>query len=347
MRYFKRTSLLLVLLPVMLYIAGPWYLVRAGDLNNRSVRITSSRPGLTVSHHFRFDIATAGTLGSILFEYCENSPVVGAACTDPPGFSALSASLMSQVGETGFSMHPNSSNTRVILTRTPAAAAATTVAYALDNIVNPTTPRRSNYVRITTYASDDATGTRIDNGSVVFGITGDPGIGTSVYVPPFLTFCTGVSVAPDCSSASGDRLDLGELSTLEPSFVTSQFAGATNDVNGYVTSLVGTTMTSGTNIIDPLTIPTPSIPGTAQYGINLRANVNPVVGQNPLGAGTAAPAAPYNSPDLYSFTNGTLTSSPISSDFNTFTVSYIVNVPLGQPPGIYSTTITYIAVAQF
>jgi hypothetical protein len=29
------------------------------------------------------------------------------------------------------------------------------------------------------------------------------------------------------------------------------------------------------------------------------------------------------------------------------TVSYLVNVPSNQPPGVYATTITYVATVQF
>lgn len=321
--------------------------VRAIELQDRSVLIGSSLPNVTTTHLFKFDVATEGALGSIVFEYCTNSADHSEVCDAPAGFSALAAVLDDENGELGFTVHPNSTSNKIIIGRPIIPADDQAVSYSFSNIENPSAARQTVYVRISTHATDDGTGPWTDNGGVAFSTTNAVGLGTTVYVPPYLIFCTGVSVAPDCSEATGSMLDLGELSTLEPRFVTSQFAGATNDYAGYTTSLLGTTMTSGNNVINPLAVPAPSLPGTPQYGINLRANTNPNVGQNPLGAGTAVPEPDYNTPNIYAFKSGTLTSSPFSTNFNTFTVSYIVNVPLGQAPGIYSTTITYVAVAQF
>jgi hypothetical protein len=170
---------------------------------------------------------------------------------------------------------------------------------------------------------------------------------TTLFVPPYIIFCVAVSVAPDCSSSTGSNLDLGELSRTATKAATSQFAGATNDPSGYVVSMFGTTMTSGNNVLNTSPVPTPSTIGTSQYGLNLRANAIPSVGQNPLGAGTATPSADYDIPNQFVFRQGTIANSNISTDFNTFTVSYIVNIPAGQAPGVYSTTLTYIATAQF
>lgn len=321
--------------------------VRAIELQERSIRVGSSVASTKTTHQFRFNIATEGAMGSIVFEYCANSADHSEVCEAPVGLSALSVVLDDENGELGFSVHPNSTSNKIVIGRPIIPADDQAVSYGFSNIENPSTARQTVYVRISTHATDDGTGPWTDNGGVAFSTTNAVGLGTSVYVPPYLIFCTGVSVAPDCSGVSGSMLDLGELSTLEPRFVTSQFAGATNDYAGYTTSLLGTTMTSGNNVINALATPAPSIPGTPQYGINLRANSNPSVGQNPLGAGTSVPEPDYNSPDMYAFKSGTLTSSSMSTNFNTFTVSYIVNVPLGQAPGIYSTTVTYIAVAQF
>jgi hypothetical protein len=336
-------TLILLIIVVSVFFMFPFG--NAAEFSNRSVTIGTSVPSAITTHTFNFDVVTSGTLGSIELEYCENSPLVGLPCTPPVGFSALSATLSSQTGETGFSIHANSTSNKIILTRTPAAASPQAVMYELSNITNPSAAAQTSYVRISSFASDDGTGARIDTGGVAFSTTGD--LSVSLFVPPFLIFCVGVSVAPDCTTATGNRLDLGELSFTATRSVTSQFAGATNDVNGYVVTLAGNTMTSGNNVISAIAAPTPSTTGTSQYGINLRANTVPVVGQNPLGAGTASPDADLNQPNVFIFKNGTIVNATNSTDFNTFTVSYIVNVNAGQAPGIYSTTATYIATAQF
>lgn len=332
---------LLLVVPVLSFLKP----AEAAELKRRSVRVSTSVPSAITDHTIGFDVATAATLGSIEFRYCTNSPIASDPCVVPGGLSLTTASISSQTGETGFTKHANSTVNTFILSRTPAAASLQAVRYQLSGVQNPSAVSSSFFIRIATYASDDATGPRTDEGAVVFSTDG--GLGARAFVPPYLAFCVAVSVAPDCSSANGYSLDMGEFTVSTPRAVTSQFAGATNDVNGYVASMLGTTMTSGNNIINPLAAPTASSPGTSQFGVNLRSNSSPVVGQNPLGAGSAVPSNDYNQPNRFVFKNGTLAASPISTDYNTFTVSYIVNIDSAQPPGVYATTITYLGVAQF
>lgn len=344
-RYYK----LCITMQVLLLIAAPafyFYLQsQAATIRNASVTVGTSTPGANTSHAVRFDLQTTDTMGSIEFEYCINGPFIGSPCTPPPGLDLLSASLSSEAGETGFSIHTNSTSNKIIITRAPSVVTPQPVTYIFENVINPTTPAMSSFIRISTFATDDATGSRTDTGVVMFSTSGALSVGG--YVPPYLTFCVGVAVANDCSSTTGDKIDLGELSTILASTATSQFAGATNDISGYTITLLGTTMTSGINTIDPIPAPAASSTGTSQFGINLRANSAPAVGQNPIGAGTATPEPDFDIPNQFTFVNGTLAASALPTDFNTFTVSYIVNVPAGQPPGIYSTTATYLATAMF
>ncbi|MBX4197577.1 hypothetical protein KW801_03435 [Candidatus Saccharibacteria bacterium] len=147
---------------------------------------------------------------------------------------------------------------------------------------------------------------------------------------------------------SGDSIDLGTLSSSQARFGQSQFATATNDPNGYIIFADGTTMTSGNHIIPSLSNPTPSFPGTGQFGINLRANLIPAVGQDPIGLGTAAPTANYDIPNRFLFVPGdSITTASLPSNYNRMTVSYLVNIPSQQTPGVYVTTVDYIATVQF
>jgi hypothetical protein len=123
---------------------------------------------------------------------------------------------------------------------------------------------------------------------------------------------------------------------------------ATNDITGYVVFVLGPTLTSGSNIIPALPSPAASFPGTGQFGINLRANLIPPVGQDPVGIGTGVPAANYNIPNRFTYNDGdSITTSTLPSDYNRMTVSYLVNVPKKQPAGIYSSTFTYVATVEF
>lgn len=336
------TLALLILIAPLLYFAPVAY---ADNLLSRSITIEDSRVSVNTFNRYNFTVPTAGTIGSIEFEYCENDPFVGAPCTAPAGLNVSGAAIAAQSGETGFSMHASTNSNKIVITRAPSAnLALQTVMYRFSNIVNPSN-ETSVYVRISTFASDDASGARTDEGSVVFATVRD--LQVEGYVPPYLTFCVGITVDLNCSSANGSFIALGELSKTNANTGTSQYSGATNDPGGFSTSMSGTTMTSGTNIIPPMSTPQSSTPGTSQFGVNLRANSNPSVGQNRTGSGSSTARPDYNSPNVFKFASQVISNSNLPTNFNRFTVSYLVNVSNAQPPGVYSATLTYIAVAAF
>lgn len=331
---------LIVASPLLLQVAN------ASTLPSRSVTISDSAPSAVNTHRYNFTIETVGSVGSIEFEYCTNSPEIGAFCNVPSGMDVDNAVLSSQSGETGFSIdNANTTPNRLVITRPAGLTSAIPVSYTFDNVTNHIQPRLTIFVRISTFASTDATGPRSDSGAVAYSTTG--GISVSGFVPPYLTFCVGVVVALNCANAIGTSLDFGEFSTNQPRFLTSQFSVATNDPAGYAATLAGTTMTSGNNTINPLNSPQSSQPGTSQFGMNLRSNSNPAVGANPSGGGASTIAANYNVPNQFVFINQVITSSTLPTDYNLFTASYIVNISDAQNPGIYSTTLTYIATAAF
>ncbi|MBW3569218.1 hypothetical protein KY385_03770 [Candidatus Parcubacteria bacterium] len=318
----------------------------AENLTNRSITIGSSRPSVTTSHKLDFTIPTAGPLGSIDFEYCSNNPFIGTACTAPNGLDVSGAAIDNQSGETGFAIDPSTTANRLLITRIPAPNLASQPAsYDFSNIVNPTADAPSIFVRISTFATDDGTGPRTDSGAVVFAIT--RGLSVEAFVPPYLTFCVGITISGNCASMSGSFINLGEFSKTSANYSTSQFAGATNDPGGYSVFMAGNTMASGTNIIPALTALQASKPGTSQFGINLVANSNPAVGQNRIGSGTVSALPGYKTPNLFKFKNEPIAASSLPTNYNTLTVSYLVNVSNSQKPGVYSSTITYIATAAF
>jgi hypothetical protein len=107
-------------------------------------------------------------------------------------------------------------------------------------------------------------------------------------------------------------------------------------------------MTSGVNTLPQLSTPDVSRIGTSQFGMNLRANSTPAVGQNPNGLGlSGVVSANYNQPNFYTFNSGDVLISATDPDLEKYTVSYIANVSKNQAPGIYVSSLTYIAVASF
>jgi hypothetical protein len=339
---------LLVLLPVTcLLLIQAQSKSQALHLSNHSVKISTAQIGATASHDFQFTYPSTSVVGSIVLLYCDGGALLPMPCNAPAGMDASSAALAAQTGNIGFTIDTvNSTANKIVLTRAPVAGVSTLSTYNFDNIINPTTANVTTYVRIATYPTTDGTGPDNDEGAVAFAAVSPFEVGA--FVPPFIKLCVGITVANDCSSASGSGIDLGILSTSGPKFGTSQFAVGTNSFTGYNIFTLGTTMTSGNNAIAGMSTADISRPGTNQFGLNLRANTSPAVGADPQGVGTGFPQSGYNSPNIFKFQNGdNIASSNLATDFNKMTTSYIVNINSGQPSGIYATTITYLAVGQF
>ena len=108
-------------------------------------------------------------------------------------------------------------------------------------------------------------------------------------------------------------------------------------------------MSAGTSVIDAPPNPTNSIPGTNQFGINLVKNSSPSIGSDPEGDwANAVASTDYGISNKYKYASGDVVAySPNVSLMKKFTVSYIVNSRGDLRPGVYTTTITYIASGRF
>lgn len=343
-----RTRLIIGLIVVSSLIGmGPFQtLAYADPLIPRSLTVSDNVAAThNVTYQVTMGIPSLSTVGSVRIQICSNSALVDDGCTPPFGFDASAASLTNQTGAVGFTISNASTANELILTRPPTLQPPATAQFTFANITNPTNGG-SFYGRLTTYASSDASGPYTDSGGLAFSMAS--AVGVSTEVPPFLEFCLGESItAFDCSSATEAFSDLGKMNANTTSAAQSQMVIATNADNGYSMWVNGASMTSGTNVITPMSGGT-SQKGTSQFGLNLRANATPSVGQDPNGPGAGTVTASYNLPDHFRFNSGdVLATAPQPDDHRKYTVSYVVNIPPGQPGGVYSTTLVFICLANF
>lgn len=347
LRHHQVTILLSAAL--LFLVAGPlqfWH-VSGASLGARSLQLSDNNPGAMASYALTFAGQSAGTVGSIRAQFCSNDPLIGTSCTAPNGFDLSGATLTAQSGMTGFSIDGTNTTANVlVLTRAPGASVPGDASYTLTGVINPSTAG-SFFVRVETFASTDASGSSTDYGGLAL-TTGAP-ISVSATVPPFLLLCTGTSIQPyDCSTATGDYINFGDFTPLSTKTGQTQALLATNAANGYTLSALGTTLTSGNNTIAQMSANDVSRLGVSQFGLNLRANTTPLTGQNPQGPGLGSASPDYDTPDFYRFNSGeVIASSTVPEDYRLYTVTYIVNVSSSQSPGIYVTTLTYIALANF
>lgn len=350
----------------------------AAQITSRSLTLQAgaggdggSMPGGVVNHLFTYTIPSTSAIGSIQFQYCTTAADVGAStCTPPTGLDTSTATLNSASGVTGLTMVHSSANV-FHLTRAPGGTftpggANTAVTDLIAGVTNPTTANETFFVRISTYAATDATGTPIDIGTVAASTTNQ--ILLSGVMPESLVFCTGATVGvnvfslPDCSTATAGTITFNQLlSPTDTATSSSQMAASTNAGSGYSISVNGPTLTSGGNTIAGMGTAAVISRGTPQFGLNLKANTIatstvPVgIEPAPVANGTnykGQPLTGYDTVDTFKFTSGDVVADSANggaggTDAQIFTVSYIANVPGSQPAGTYATTLTYICTPTY
>jgi len=346
------------------------------DSDGITINDGGSMPAGTVGHRFTFDLPTAGTVGSVKFEYCTTASV--AACVTPTGLDTTSITLGSSTNDVVFTSAVSSSANVAYVSRTAAAiSAGDTVDVQINSVLNPSPANYTFFVRISSYASTNTSGSAIDTGTVAAS-TATP-IKLTGTMPESLIFCTGgtistVSSIPNCASATSGAITFDQLfSPSDTATATSQMAASTNAGQGYVITVNGPTLTSGSNTIPRMYSGSPgaetataSTVGQGQFGLNLVENTTTMdnqttpaaLGDDVAPAANAAnfkgrPKTDYGADDLFEYTSGDSIAAsddggtPGGTDSQIFTVSYIVNVSGSQPAGTYRTTLTYICTPTF
>lgn len=347
----------------------------AAQITNRTLTLIGvgttggSMPGGVVNHKFDFTLPTTGTgVGSIRFEYCTVAQLD--ACVAPTGMDASTAVYGPESGFTGFGVTSRTANSVVINRTTTGNPPATPVSFQLNSVKNTTDVNTTFFVRISTYASLDGSGSPIDTGSVAASTANQ--IQLSGIMPESLIFCTGQTITannsvPDCSTATSGVIAFNQLfSPGDTATASSQMAASTNAGSGYVITVNGPTLTSGSNSIPamaPLVTDAAIAPtrGTSQFGMNLATNTT-ATSAVPVGAAItpasdgvdlrAQAAANYATADRFKFTDGDAIAASNNggagpTNGQIYTVSYIVNVAGNLIAGTYSTTLTYICTATF
>ena len=342
---------------------------QASKLDTRSITLSNSQASATdVTYVVQFRTDPNGgwyDIGGIVVEFCAESPIVtDTNCTTPAGFDLNLANLVvvNQINITNFTINANSDSNTLIITKAipdhigPNAP----IHFELgssginDGVVNPSASNQTFYAKAYTFNSETAAenymlnppGSFIDAGG--FALSTASGMNLQTIVPPFLRFCSAQSIQGyDCSTGTALYVNFGDLGATFTATGMSQMVVATNANNGYGVSVHGTTLTSGNNIISAMATPGASVIGVGQFGINLVTNFNPAVGADPVGPGLAMPTIDYGIPNNFKYVTGDTIITGGVTDWRKFTASYIVNVPPAQSIGLYSTTLTYICLANF
>ncbi|MFI5240578.1 MAG: hypothetical protein ACHQUB_02625 [Candidatus Saccharimonadia bacterium] len=318
----------------------------ASQITARTLLISTSQGNTPATWTLTFTVPNLTALKSVRFQVCTTAALT---CTIPTGWTNTGATLGSTIGiGAGWTIDLATNSDSLGITNpgnVTASSGPTTVVF--NNVTNPNTVNTSWYVRITTYTDATYT-TLLDSGTVTASTTQQ--IQLTGIMPESLVFCTGTSISgTDCSSITGNTVNFGLFSAISTASGTSVMAASTNAGSGYAITVNGNTLQSGANSVTQMSASAAAVIGTSQFGMNLKANTAPSVGTEVAGPGSSVSSVGYNTVNNFKYTTGDTVASSLgaASDANTFTVSYIVNVPGNQQAGTYTTTLTYICTATF
>lgn len=342
-RHAWSEAVLAVVMAIVVFVTPASAAMR---FQERSLYMKSTIPGETTSYTVSWRYMSPTPVGSVDMLFCID-PIPYHECVTPPGLDVSGAVLAAQSGETGFSILSKSTN-HIVLTRVPNGITTFGSSYTFDNIKNPTDTDQSFSIRLRSHSTTNATGAQIDFGSVKGQVTN--AIVIETQVPPMLIFCAAQEVQDNCAGTNDVYFtDMGTIDTGSTLVARSQMAVGTNATGGFAITINGGPPSAGINVIDGAEEPTESIPGINQFGINLVANTQPAIGNDPEGIWANAVASPdYSQANYYKFVPGDVIAySPNVSLMKKFTVSYILNASPTLRAGVYTTTLTYIASGRF
>lgn len=328
-------------------------------LSSRYIQLSSSANAATnVIHKVGFTTVTNGqTIGSVVIEYCSNSPIIGDTCSAPTSFNTNKATLSVNniTGNiTGLSVDTTDSTaTKVVLTRSAATVANGAVTFELgdgtsNGMTNPANTNTTFYARISTFAATDGSGTAQDAGGVA--LSTDNQLSVTAKVQETLTFC--VYTLANCA-AGGTAVTLGDSNGVLASnttvyTATAKYDLASNALSGVSVKLKGDILKSGSFSISSsgaTCTADSSSSSTEQFGLRLST----------VGSGQTA-TAPYNcSSTNHAFdttnTNTTygqqIASTTTASDSSSTTMEFAAKAASTTEAGVYTSTLTLIATATY
>lgn len=180
-----------------------------------------------------------------------------------------------------------------------------------------------------------------DSGDILVNILNDDQVDITATVPQSLTF-----------SISDNSVSFGNLSSVAARYASGTAAGSASEVeahniivgtnasNGYTMTVNGNTLTSGGNTITAIGASnSASSPGSEQFGLRMSAS-----------GGNGAVVVPYAASGFAFDTGGLpdqVATSTSASANTTYSVRYLANITSNTEAGSYTSTLTYVATANF
>lgn len=324
-------------------------LAHAASLSALSDTMSSSKVNATSSHMLKFTTPTGAnqSTDTIIITFPADFDFTGKAIssvtfTHGASTGAESAEVLAVVpSATAWGAVFSGTENRVLTLTAPTDGVGTAAVAASDKVIitydgsNSVNPSTANSYAI---AISGAFG---DTGNVTVNILNDDQVSVTATVSQSLTF-----------SISDNTIGFGTLSSGASRYATGDTSGSASEVeahnivigsnaaNGYTMAVTGTTLTSGGNSITAIgSSNTAPAAGTEQFGLRLSAS-----------GGSGAVSAPYAASgfafDSAAFPDQ-IASASVASANTTYSARYVANITANTEAGSYSSTLTYVATANF
>jgi len=371
-------ALSLLFLSILPVLFGP-ATAYAGIVEPRSIQMSYSNPGQTsVTYKVSWTPASTTDIQGIVVDFCSNTPIIGASCTAPTGFTtggtAAAVSGFTNIG-TGWTVYSSSTASTLIMVNSTAETQSTSLSnsFLITSVTNPTTVG-TFYARILTYNteaeaeaySSTAPGSYTDEGGIAMSTAAE--IDLSATVQEALAFC--VYVTSCSTTATSVSIPLGHsingVTVVDSQAVYASpidFSITTNALNGVAVNLYGGTLTDTAGLtIPPVGSTAEGITaGTAAFGLYLSTLGTGVTATAPysslstcgsgtgVGTGTAACYAlnTTSSPDTLSNFGEQIAQMSGPENSSVSTVTYGVTASPTTPSGAYTATQQLIATGSF
>jgi len=180
-----------------------------------------------------------------------------------------------------------------------------------------------------------------DSGDIVVNMLGDDQVSVSATVDESLNFSiSDTTIGFGTLSASAARYATGDTNGSATETGAHNLVAGTNATNGYTITVTGNTLTSGGNTITAIgDTNTVSSTGNEQFGLRMSAS-----------GGSGTVTAPYADSgfalDTAAFPDQVASYTGPSSD-TTYSVRYLANIASNTEAGAYTSTLTFIATANY
>ncbi len=219
-------------------------------------------------------------------------------------------------------------------------------------------------IQVGTHATEGSTGVeQITNGSagttllVISGDFGDSGTAalsiiaddqvviTATVAPTFTFTITDNTIGFSTLSSSAARWATGDGTGSATDTSAHDLTVATNAVSGYTVTYNGPTLTSGLNTINVASITNDAdgTQGSEQFGLGISTDGNATIA-----SGYDHNAVAGNRDWAWTAsTTTTIASETVPTATETFSAYYLANIASNTESGSYTTTVTYVATANF